>query len=221
MNESCGIPTQTGLGETCHYRRISWSAILVGALVGIGISFLLHIFSMAIGLSIVRMDPAGIQSLAVGGFIGLLIGTVVAMYAGGFVAGCLGKSYCPKRNLGVLYGFTTWCVALVLVAFMAMPLGRYVSMYSRFIANPQGMVVSVPMGPKMMMPKMVQQDGAGPVNSAVVMNPMSTRSIHELGMGSLLVFVLFFVGALSSCFGGHYGMTCECVDKRDDVISKQ
>jgi hypothetical protein len=41
---------------------------------------------------------------------------------------------------------------------------------------------------------------------AVDTTPVTT---HELGIGAFLMFALFAVGALSSCFGGHVGM-CGC-----------
>src|SRR5687767_10657531 len=78
-------------GCGCRPKAISWTAILAGALVGMGLTFLLNTFSIGIGLSLVRTTEDGLTSLAIGGFIGLLIGAIVSMFAAGFTAGCLGK----------------------------------------------------------------------------------------------------------------------------------
>lgn len=180
-------------------KRVSWSAVLIGAFVGIGLSFLLNLFDMAIGLSIVTTTKDGVITLAVGGFIGLVIGAVISMYVAGFTAGYLGQSHCVKRNLGVLYGFTTWCLALVLTVLLASHMVNYVSSYSNFITSPTTVVVS--------------NDSATDVttikrgnSSQATLN--SQEVTNSLGMSTFLIFVLFFLGAVASCFGGHYGMVC-------------
>ncbi len=135
-NEQCDISTS----RMFCLKRISWNAILVGALIGIGLSFLLNLFSVAIGLSIVKTTQEGLATLAIGGFIGLLIGTIVSMFVAGLAAGYLGRPYSIKRNLGIVYGFTTWCSALILMMLLASPIGSYVTSYSSFITHPTAVV---------------------------------------------------------------------------------
>jgi hypothetical protein len=69
--------------------------------VGVGLSFLLNLFSIAIGLSLVTTSKEGIASLAIGGFLGLVISAIAAMFVAGTTSGYLGRSCCAKRNLGV------------------------------------------------------------------------------------------------------------------------
>jgi MFS family permease len=197
-NEPCTLDKHAYL---CHIKQISWSAIIVGALVGIGLGFLLNLFSVAIGLSLVTTSKEGIITLAVGGFIGLLIGTLVSMFLAGFAAGFLGRFCCVKRNLGVLYGFTTWCFALLITVVLASSMANYVAAYSEFITTPTSVVVA--------------NDNTTPAVTAstqarhtdVTVN--AQKATNNLGISALLVFVLFFIGAIASCFGGHYGMVCE------------
>src|SRR5829696_1753638 len=85
----------------------SWKPIIVGALVAIGLSFLLNLFSAAIGLSAYTADTQGMQNVAIGGLIATALGIVVAMFVSGWVAGYLGNPFCEKRHLGALYGFLT------------------------------------------------------------------------------------------------------------------
>ena len=109
----------------CSDQRMSWTAIFVGALVGAGLGFLLNLFGIAIGLSILTQKD-GAAALAVGGLLGFLIAVITSMVVAGYTAGYLGRTYCPKRNLGVLYGFTTWGVALILTAAVASHINHYV-----------------------------------------------------------------------------------------------
>ena len=199
-NEQC----DTSMHHMCHIKRISWSAIIVGALVGTGLSFLLNLFSVAIGLSVVKTTHEGLVSLAVGGFIGLLIGTIVAMFFAGFTAGYFGQPYSVKRNLGIVYGFITWCLSLILIMLLASHIGSYVTSYSRFITNPTPVVFTNN--------QLSQTITTSTSSSDVVVN--SQAATNNLAYSAFLIFVLFFVGAISSCFGGHYGMMCRiCHDE--------
>jgi len=56
------------------YKRISWTAIFVGAIVAVGLSFLLNLFGIAIGLSAFTLSTDGASVLAVGGLVGMIIG---------------------------------------------------------------------------------------------------------------------------------------------------
>ncbi len=198
LNETCVTPEHSR--EPISLKCISWSAIIVGALIGIGLSFLLSLFSIAIGLSIVTTSKEGLVSLAIGGFLGLAISSIVSMFVAGTAAGYLGRSYCVKRNLGVLYGFTTWCLALILTTLLTSNMGHYVSSYSAFITNPTAVIASEDRN----MPAMSQsiQDNT----SVVTVN--TQKATNALGYTSFLMFVLFFLGALACCFGGHFGMAC-------------
>jgi hypothetical protein len=89
-------PEQCGVSGQHHHqshmgcpKRISWSAILAGALVGIGLSFLLNLFSIAMGLSFVSTTKEGLLTLVVSGLIGLVAGTIFVSFSSGFTAGYL------------------------------------------------------------------------------------------------------------------------------------
>ena len=90
---------------------ISWTALLVAAFVAVGLSFLLNLFSIAIGLGAITITSTGETKLAAGGVISLTLGSIIVMFTSGWVAGYLGQTNCPKRNQGILYGFASWCVA--------------------------------------------------------------------------------------------------------------
>ncbi|MCX7124855.1 MAG: hypothetical protein NTU49_03705 [Gammaproteobacteria bacterium] len=197
LNENC---VSTG---NHYFKCVSWSAILVGALVGLGISFLLNLFGFSIGLSLLTTSKAGMITLAIGGFIGLLISVFVSMFVAGMTAGYLGRSYCGKRKLGVVYGFTTWCVALILSVLLASHIMHFVSNYTTLITNQA--VVSVTQNQEM---PAVTTQAKNTDTSMVIVNPQ--KATNTVGYVSFLVFILFIVGALASCFGGCFGMSCLC-----------
>ena len=57
------------------------------------------------------------------------------MSVAGYTAGYLGRHSCSGCNLGILYGFTTWSVALLLTAIVTSHVGNYVSSYSNHISH--------------------------------------------------------------------------------------
>ena len=81
------------------FKRISWTAIFVGAIVGMGLSFLLNLFGIAIGLSAFIVGSDDVIILAVGGIIGIMIGLIVSMLAAGYAAGYLSRFYCHNETL--------------------------------------------------------------------------------------------------------------------------
>lgn len=181
-------------------KRISWSAVVVGALVGLGISFLLNMFSMTIGLSMIKTTPEGVSTLAAGGFLGMLIGIFAAMFTSGFVAGYLGKPYCSNMKMGALYGFTAWSIGLILMVMLYTPVAHFLVSYLNFTAHPTA-IMSV-----------IQPESPVTVPVTVTTAP---KVITDLSIGTFMVFVLFFVGALSACLGGHCGMNGYGKEKED------
>lgn len=195
-----------------HCRKwISWSAILVGALVGVGLSFLLNLFSIAIGLSVFTTNKEGMITLALGGLIGLLIGGIAAMFVAGFTAGYLGRPYCYKRNLGVIYGFTTWCLVLILTVGLTSHLGHYVTAYSNFVSHPTIIKITADQAAPTVSTSNASTDSNQPEVTVNV-----EKATNTMGMGAFIIFVLFFIGALASCFGGHFGMSCRCESECED-----
>ena len=110
------------------------------------------------------------------------------MFASGWIAGHLGKSYCTKRHLGALYGFLTWVVSLIALMFIVDNILHYVIVYSHSISNITGM----------------------PTTPAAMQNDKTANSVV---LSSYIVFVLFFLGAFAASFGGHLGMRYVCKDE--------
>lgn len=158
--------------------------IIAGALLAVGFSFLLNLFSVAIGLTAFTTDSQGVETLALGGLIATALGIVVSMFVSGWVAGYLGNRHCVGGHLGALYGFLVWCVALILMMFFAEYMMRYVVFYTHFIS---GTLNTLP--------------SAG---SVAALSNVGAQT--KIVISSYIVFSLFFLSAFACSLGGHCGM---------------
>lgn len=168
----------------------SWKPILIGAIVGVGLTFLLNLFGVAIGLT-AYTETGGTETLAFGGLIATAFSTVVAMFVAGWVSGYMGIRYCTKRHLGILYGFLTWSVALIIGIVLAGFVQDYVAYYSHALAGSHD-----------------YHRGSNAVAAAVSPTPENVK------ISAYIMFVLFFLGAFAATLGGHLGMRYVCRSER-------
>jgi len=174
----------------CHC--LAWKPIIAGSLVAIGLSFLLNLFSVAIGLSAFTTNSEGVQSLAFGGLLGTAIGIVASMFAAGWLTGYLSQRRCSKRHLGALYGFLTWCVSLIVAIFLASHVQEYLSFYGHFLSGTTDVVVS---------------NGSSQNQLVIESGAMHAKSLI---ISTYIIFTLFFLSAFASTLGGHCGMRHCC-----------
>jgi hypothetical protein len=177
---------------------LSWNAIFISALASVGFSFLLNLFSIAIGLTAFKTTPEGAATtLATGGFIGILIGIIASMFFSGWLAGYLARpAYTNRINLGSLHGFVAWCLALLITITTFTYVGQFVTEYLSFISHPEIIQLSTSMS------KTASLSLSSPsVNQAL----MPKNSLNDLGLKALIIFSIFFLSALVSSIGGHCG----------------
>ena len=91
--------------STAALRRISWGAVLAGAVIVIAVQISLSLLGLGIGLSTV--DPAagdtpGATSLGLGAGIWWVVSNLIALVIGGYVAARL--SGMPLRGDGIIHG---------------------------------------------------------------------------------------------------------------------
>jgi MFS family permease len=182
--------------------RFHWAAIFAGAFVGLGLGFLLNIFGRAIGLSAYIMGSNGTATIAVGGVLGLLIAVIVSMAIAGFVSGYLGRYHHCYCHEGVIYGFITWSMTLTLSALLILPLTHYVSFYEKTISP---VLASTEVSKENL--KGLTHQPNSPAPKALESNP------KNLAYSTWILFVLFFLGAFSTCIGSCYGMRY----KKEDI----
>lgn len=204
MTEINTVHTVKEYPINCSY-KICWSAIFAGAFIGLGLGFLLHLYSGAISLSAYSSSQSGASVIAIGGFLGLLIGTIVSMIAAGFVSGYLGRYHYCHISGGIIYGFITWSLALIMSVLLAGAMMQYISMYTYGLQNPV-----VQNTPKV---EITNQDTDSNVPVPTHQNTTKENAKKvtptDLAWSGWIVFILFFIGALSSCIGAIWGMHCK------------
>lgn len=180
------INNETRLVHSQECRCLSWKPIIAGALIATGLTFLLNLFSVAIGLTAFTTDSTGIETLAFGGLIGTSIGIVASMFAAGWLTGYLSKSYCTKRHLGAVYGFLAWCLALLITIFLASRAQEYITFYGHFISGTANTFK---------------------VTDTATGSTLATNiTANKIIISTYIIFVLFFLSAFACSLGGHCGI---------------
>lgn len=188
--------------HVCTAGCISWTAIVLGALTAVSLSFILNLLALAIGLTAFPTGENGVAAFAVTGFVGLAVISIVVMFTAGWVAGVLGRGNCLRRKMGELYGIGTWCLALILYILLASSVGQFFSQ-TNYLINRNVVAVKLT--------EDVSKGTIEPTKKAVA--AVQTLKVHpetaaiSLGIGTFVTFFLFFIGFLSCCFGGRVGMT--------------
>jgi hypothetical protein len=99
-------------------RSISWSAILAGVAVTLGISLLLALLGAGLGARSVSPLQEGnpFEGIGKGALIWIVISGIVAFFAGGWTAGS-GSGWVSQR-LSAIHGVVTWAVASILTVWL-------------------------------------------------------------------------------------------------------
>lgn len=187
----------------CTY-FFSWSSVVLGALIALGLGFLLDLFGMGIGLSAYTNSTEGATKLAIGGFLGLIIGAIATMFTAGFAAGYFAGPHCGKKNYGVVYGFAAWCLSLLLIA-MASP---NITNYSYSKNNLSGAGTN-----EVAMTARNVTTNIHPATDSS--DTRAEKNVRAAGILSLSLFAIFFIGAFSASIGGHAGLSSW--NKRNDL----
>ena len=91
--------------------RISWGAILAGAMVALGMYFLLSTLAAAVGMSVSdRGDPT---KLEIGAVVWTFLTTVAALFVGGLVTSLFTAG--ENKTEAMLYGAIMWAVLVVIL----------------------------------------------------------------------------------------------------------
>ena len=98
--------------------RIAWSAIFAGVVLVFSVELLLNALGAGVGLGMVTPMTGGTPtpgSLGVGAGLWLVVSTIIAFIAGGYVAGRLAGA--PSRFDGALHGLVVWGLTLLMVLY--------------------------------------------------------------------------------------------------------
>lgn len=102
-----------------HFRRISWGAVFAGMVIAVVVQLVLSLLGAGIGLSTVdplRYNTPDASSFGIGAGIWWVVSSVIALFAGGWVAGhLLGSS---DKTDSALHGLLTWGVAAIVTVYL-------------------------------------------------------------------------------------------------------
>ncbi|WP_299818506.1 hypothetical protein [uncultured Jannaschia sp.] len=100
-------------------RRVSWGAIFAGSVVTLALMILFTTFGIGIGAGMFdpqfEANPA--SGIGIGSAVYLLVSQLIALAAGGFIAGRLAGI--PREISAMLHGASVWAVTTVFVAWAA------------------------------------------------------------------------------------------------------
>ncbi len=102
-----------------HFRRVSWGAIAAGMVIAVVVQLVLGLLGAGIGFSTIdplRYSTPDASTFGLGAGIWWVISSIVALYAGGWVAGHLSGS--PDRTDAVLHGVLTWGLATIVTVYL-------------------------------------------------------------------------------------------------------
>jgi hypothetical protein len=106
--------------NTAVVKRVSWAAVFAGGIVAIVVQLLLALLGTGIGMSTVDPLTAGAtpdaSSLGIGAAVWWTISSVVALFAGGWVAGHLAGV--PVTKDSVLHGILVWGIATIAAVYL-------------------------------------------------------------------------------------------------------
>ena len=106
--------------QQCNHcvKPISWKAVLSGALVAVGLTFLFNILTLGLGLSLFTHNESGQDILVFATLAWMIIGGYAILFLAGWIAGkqkccsCHGQSF--HCSSGFLHGFLAWTVYLII-----------------------------------------------------------------------------------------------------------
>lgn len=95
--------------------RISWQAVLAGAITAIATNLVLTLFFAAIGISLTESGVRD-RAVGVGTLIAILLSLIASLFVGGWVTAQLTAGETERE--AALYGIMTWAAVVVLSAML-------------------------------------------------------------------------------------------------------
>jgi hypothetical protein len=158
------IHPTTVIADGATQRRISWGAIFAGTLIALVGQLLLSLLGIGIGLSTINpMSEGGnpAAGLGMGAGIWWIISSLIALYAGGWVAGRLAGI--PRTTDSTLHGLLTWGLATLATFYLiTTSIGALISGATGVVGKGlslagQGVAAAAPQAAEMVKGKMNEQ----------------------------------------------------------------
>jgi len=196
-------------------KRICWKAIFAGALVGFGLTFLLQIFDKAIGITVFNVNSSGVEAMVLGGFLGSIVGIIASMFFAGWIASYLSRPHFFDRRIGALYGLLVWCLSLLIGMIVMAHMSSHAMEGRNYLENPNPSMVGMNTSQTASVITNETMEKSNPNQNVANENIPAKKA----GISLFLTFILFFIGAVSACFGGYFGLKAE--KKVEPVVKPQ
>jgi len=111
--------TRTEIGSASLFHRVSWGAIFAGVIIALVVQLILSLIGAGAGLSAadpIHHDSPDASSYGMGAAIWWGVSSVLALFAGGWIAGHLAGA--PGRTDAMLHGLVMWGLASLLGAYL-------------------------------------------------------------------------------------------------------
>ena len=106
--------------QPAMHRRISWGAVIAGAVIAVAVQILLAMLGTGIGASTVDPLPGGdvpsAGAFSIGAGLWWGISSLIALYIGGWVAGRLSGTMLSVD--GALHGALTWALSVLAIVYL-------------------------------------------------------------------------------------------------------
>jgi hypothetical protein len=176
---------------------VSWTAIFSGAIIGVGLNFLLNLFSLSISLASFSVSSSGKTEFYFIGFLCFILSAIVAMFISGWFAGKLTSPVVHQPRWGCFYGFLCWSVQLIITIILLTNMIHYAAFHSNFTSN----LVTIKLTNNA--PMFTETKAHSVIHSPLSFNIETNKK--EIILNAALTFCLFFIGGLASTFGGYLG----------------
>lgn len=127
INYSRTAGTTAVVATSWGFSQVSWGAIFAGLAVAVAIHIALNILGLGIGMGTINPMDANqsMEGLGIGTMIWYAMSVLIALFAGGYVAGRLAGV--PRTMASVMHGVLTWALfTIVSVYIMASAVGGVV-----------------------------------------------------------------------------------------------
>ncbi len=136
MNETYNAYENAPVTGVAAMKRISWGAVFAGTIVAITLVLLMSLLGLGIGIG--TIDPLEEQNpmagLGIGAVIWWGLSLLIALFAGGWVAGRLAGI--PRVFDSMLHGIITFCLfTLLLFYLLTTAVGRIIGGTTRIVGN--------------------------------------------------------------------------------------
>ncbi|RYE25677.1 MAG: hypothetical protein EOP42_21270 [Sphingobacteriaceae bacterium] len=203
------------------HQRISWGAVIAGLIIAVFIQLTLSILGLAIGLGTLDVANNGNtgQGLAIGTGIWYIASLLIALFAGGWVAGRLAKD--KHTSESVIHGLLVCALMFVLTFyFLTSAIGSVIggvgSLVGKTISTATSMAPTLQQAAQNRYDggKQVAKDSASIVNAITPNNPdqalaetkrIADQAASATSTASWYVFFGIILSMLTSAFAAKFG----------------